>query len=89
MSDRDPTAAVLLEILPGFFVHTFGIGHIYQGRVGMGLFIMLSYWFLQAINGLLCLLLIGFVTAPLTWFFYLLAAPLNAADRRPALTRSY
>ena len=77
---KDNVAAVLLEVLPGIFLQTFGIGHIVQGRVGMGLFIMLSYWVLQGINALLTLVLVGFVTAPLTWLFYMVAAPLNAAD---------
>lgn len=77
---RDNTAAVLLEVLPGFFFQIFGIGHIAQGRVGMGLFIMLSYWGLQSINLFLCMFLIGFVTAPLTFVFYLVASAMNAAD---------
>ena len=80
LTKRDPTAAVLLEALPGFFLQTFGIGHLYQGRVGMGLFIMLSYWCLQVVNALLTFLLIGFVTGPLTWLFYMVAAPINAAS---------
>ena len=71
---------VLLEVLPGLIFQTFGIGHIVQGRVGMGLFIMLSYWLLQAFNVLLMGILIGYVTAPLTWLFYMIAAPMNAAD---------
>ena len=77
---KENTAAVLLEAIPGFFLQTFGIGHLVQGRVGMGLFIMLSYWGLQAINMALMWVLIGWVTAPLTWLFYMFAAPLNAAD---------
>lgn len=77
---KENTAAVLLEVLPGVFLQTFGIGHITQGRVGMGLFIMLSYWTLQAINAALTTVLIGFLTAPLTFVFYLIAAPMNAAD---------
>ena len=80
LAHRDNTAAVLLELLPGLFLHTFGVGHIYQGRLGLGLFIMFSYWTLQAINAFLAIFLIGLVTAPLTWLFYLVAAPMNAAD---------
>lgn len=77
---RDNSTAVLLEVLFGFVFQTFGIGHIYQGRVGMGLFIMFSYWALQALNVFLTLFLIGLVTAPLTFLFYMVAAPMNAAD---------
>lgn len=75
--------AMALELLPGFFFQTFGIGHLYQGRIGMGLFIMLSYWALQTINVMLMMVLIGFVTAPLTWLFYMIAAPANAASPEP------
>lgn len=77
---QDNTVPVMLELLPGLLIQTFGIGHIAQGRVGMGLFIMLSYWIVQGINLLLMGLLIGFVTYPLTFLFYAIAAPLNAAD---------
>ncbi len=80
LAHRDNTSAVLLELFPGMFLHLFGLGHIYQGRVGLGLFIMLSYWVLQAINAFLAIFLIGLVTAPFTWMFYLVAAPMNAAD---------
>ncbi len=78
---KENTAAVLLEIIPGFFLQTFGIGHLAQGRVGMGLFIMGSYWLVQAFNlfVLTWLFGLGYVTAILTGAFYLIAAPLNAA----------
>ncbi len=71
---------VLLELIPGWF-QLFGIGHMFQGRFGMGLFIMFSYWGLQVINGFLTLLFgLGFVTGFLTWLFYMIAAPMNAND---------
>ncbi len=80
MARENQTLPVLAEALPGFFLQTFGIGHMVQGRFGMGLFIMLSYWTLQMINAFLCMFLIGFVTGPLTWLFYMIAAPMNASD---------
>lgn len=81
MSSRNNTmVAVGLEVVPGIFFQTFGVGHLYRGRVGTGLAIMLSYWFLQAINAALCAVLIGFVTAPLTWLAYMIAAPTNLLD---------
>lgn len=71
---------VLLELVPGW-LHVFGIGHIFQGRLGMGLFIMFSYWGLQVINGFLTLFFgLGFVTGFLTWLFYMVTAPMNAND---------
>ena len=71
---------VLLEVIPGW-MHVFGIGHIFQGRLGMGLFIMFSYWGLQVINAFLTLFFgLGFVTGFLTWLFYIISAPMNAND---------
>lgn len=84
-NDRETGIAVALEAIPGFFFQVFGLGHLYQGRVGMGLFIMLSYWALQAVNVGLMFLLIGFVTAPLTFLFYMVAAPMNVAGDAPRL----
>lgn len=74
-----PWGAILLELIPGWF-QVFGLGHLYQGRIAMGLGIMLSYWALQAINFALSFVFIGMLTAPLTWLFYMIAAPLNAKD---------
>lgn len=77
---QDPTVPVLLELGGGFFFHTFGVGHIAQGRVATGLTIMFSYWAIQTINALLCIVLIGLLTAPLTWLAYMIAAPMSAMD---------
>jgi len=70
---------VLLELIPGWF-QIFGVGHLYQGRIGMGVFIMVSYWLLQGINAFLTMFLIGFITGPLTWLFYMIASAQNAND---------
>ncbi|MDR2871357.1 MAG: hypothetical protein LBV45_02320 [Xanthomonadaceae bacterium] len=59
--------AVLLEILPGMFIQTFGIGHLYAGNVTTGLLFMFGYWLLAAINFLLCFIFIGFITWPISW----------------------
>lgn len=77
-----PWGPILLELIPGWF-QVFGLGHLYQGRIAMGLGIMVSYWLIQAINAALTMVLIGFVTGPLTWLFYMIAAPLNARDDDP------
>lgn len=82
--------AVLLEILPGFFFQTFGIGHMYAGNVGTGLLIMFGYWFLTFVNFLLCFLLIGFITWPLSFLATLLISSItasNAAARNSAAYR--
>ena len=76
--------AVLLEVLPGFFLQTFGIGNLYAGNVGVGLLFMFGYWFIQFINLLLCFVLIGFITMPLCFILAMVIAPIvasNAAQR--------
>jgi TM2 domain-containing membrane protein YozV len=77
---QDNTVPVLLELGGGFFFQTFGVGHIAQGRVATGVTIMFSYWALQFVNALLCMVLIGLVTAPLTWLAYMIAAPMNVVN---------
>ncbi len=79
--------AVLLEVLPGLFLQTFGIGHIYAGNVGVGLLFMFGYWFVQFINILLCFVLIGFLTGPLCFILAIIVSPLlasKAAERTNA-----
>jgi TM2 domain-containing membrane protein YozV len=76
--------AVLLEILPGFFFQTFGIGHMYAGNVGAGLAFMFGYWCIQFINFLLIFVLIGIITMPLTFILAMILSPIlasNAATR--------
>ncbi|MDT5270094.1 MAG: hypothetical protein QOH49_2280 [Acidobacteriota bacterium] len=76
--------AVLLEVLPGFFLQTFGIGQIYAGNVGTGLLFMFGYWFVQFINLLLCFVLIGIITGPLCFILAAVISPIlacKAAER--------
>jgi TM2 domain-containing membrane protein YozV len=77
---RSSGVAVLLEVLPGFFLQTFGIGHIYAGNVGVGLLFMFGYWFIQFINILLCFLIVGFFTLPLCWLAAMIISPIVAAN---------
>ncbi len=71
--------AVMLELLGGFFFQTFGIGHLYAGNLGVGLGLMFGYWVLTAINVMLCFLVVGFVTWPLTWLAFMILAPVTAS----------
>ncbi len=71
--------AALLEVGPGFFFQTFGIGHIYAGNVATGLFFLFGYWVLCFINFLLCFIFIGFVTWPLCWLIAMILSPILAA----------
>ena len=75
-----PDAAALLEVLPGLFLQTFGIGHIYAGNVATGLIIMFSYWAVAFVNFLLCFVFIGFITWPLCWVAALVISSLTAAN---------
>jgi TM2 domain-containing membrane protein YozV len=84
---KSSATAVLLEVLPGFFFQTFGIGHIYAGNVGTGLLFMFGYWFVQFVNLLLCFLIIGFITLPLCFVLAMVISPIlasNAAQRSAA-----
>ena len=72
--------AALLEVLPGLFLQTFGIGHMYAGNVGTGLIIMLGYWALTFVNILLCFVFIGFITWPLCWVAAMILSSLTAAN---------
>ncbi|MFT3755014.1 MAG: hypothetical protein QM769_03570 [Pseudoxanthomonas sp.] len=64
---KSGSTAALLEILPGLFFQTFGIGHFYAGNVATGLLFMFGYWALAFVNFLLCFVVIGFFTWPLCW----------------------
>jgi hypothetical protein len=74
--------AVSAELIPGFMFQTFGIGHILSGKPFKGFAIMVVYWGLQAFNALLIPLLIGLITAPLTWLGFMLLSPANLAATR-------
>ncbi len=67
---KDPTAAILLELLPALTIQTFGIGNIYAGNVLVGVLLMIGYWMSCAVNFLLCFIVIGFITWPLTWLAF-------------------
>ena len=72
--------AALLEVLPGFFIQTFGIGHLYAGNVGVGLLLMFGYWFIAFVNFLLCFIFIGIITWPLCWLAMMIISPITAAN---------
>lgn len=77
MNRQTSMVAVGLEVGPGVFLQTFGIGHLYAGKASTGLAIMISYWVLQAINVALMPFVIGWITFPLTFLIYMVMAPTN------------
>jgi hypothetical protein len=52
------------------FLQTFGIGNLYAGNLAFGVALMLGYWFASLVNLILCFVLIGFLTWPLTWLAF-------------------
>jgi TM2 domain-containing membrane protein YozV len=74
----------MLELLPGFFFQTFGIGNMYAGNVGAGVALMLGYWFLTGINIALCFVLVGFFTWPLTWIGAMIISSILASNAAKA-----
>lgn len=72
MSKRNTSmVAVGLEVGPGTLLGLFGIGHLYQGRYGAGLMIMVSYWLLQSlIYGLFGFGWLWLIGTTLTWLAY-------------------
>lgn len=81
----EPGIAILLELLPGLFLQTFGIGNIYAGNVTGGILMMIGYWLTCVLNFLLCFIFVGFITWPLTWIAFMIFCPIVAsgeANRR-------
>lgn len=53
---RDPILALLLELVGYVFV--LGLGHMYAGRVGRGIALMVGYWLYWGVAGLLFITLL-------------------------------
>jgi TM2 domain-containing membrane protein YozV len=80
---QESMVAVGLEVGPGTLLQTFGIGHLYAGKVGTGIAIMFAYWCLQAINAMLLPLGIGWITGALTWLAFVVLSPTNVLSSAP------
>lgn len=78
---KDVGLALILELVPGMWLQTFGIGNLYAGNIGWGLALMVGYWIAAAVNALLCLVLIGFITWPLTWCAFAVVSCWLAAQK--------
>lgn len=78
MNRNQTMFAVALEVAPGTFFGTFGIGHLYAGKVSTGAALMISYWILQAVNfALTGFFGLGVLTGALTWLGFVVFAPTN------------
>jgi hypothetical protein len=74
----------MLELLPGMFMQTFGIGHMYAGNAALGILFMFGYWFVFFANVLLLFVGIGFLTLPACWIMMMILSPIIAANSCPA-----
>lgn len=87
---KDPTAALLLELLPALTIQTFGIGNIYAGNILLGVLLMVGYWMTCVVNFLLCFIVIGIITWPLTWLAFAVGSSYlayqKAKSTRPSAT---
>jgi len=81
---KEVSTAVLLEVIPGLF-GIFGIGHMYLGRVGLGLLFLFGFWIISDINLLLSFVAVGLVTGPLCYVATLIISPIIAANYCKAL----
>lgn len=54
---KDPTTALLLELIG--YIGFLGIGHIYAGKTGRGIALMVAWWFYAIIAFILTFVLIG------------------------------
>jgi len=77
---RSATTAAVLEGGCGLFLQTFGVGHIFQGRVGLGLTLMVIYWIVQLLNIALIFVGVGLITFPLTLLASLMISPTIVAN---------
>lgn len=89
VSAKSPGVAVLLELVFGLTFQTFGVGNLYAGNIGVGLALMFGYWFASVVNFLLCFVLIGFVTWPLTWIAVVITACITAHGAAVAQNQRY
>jgi hypothetical protein len=76
----------VLEVLFGLFFAVFGIGHMYGGNVGTGLFLMFGWWLFVLANVVLAFATCGawffvaVILIPACWFVMLIVSPMMAAS---------
>lgn len=86
---KDVGIALILELVPGMFLQTFGIGNLYAGNIGWGLALMIGYWIAAAVNTVLLFVLIGFITWPLTWCAFAAVSCFLAAQKAKSTQTGY
>ncbi len=52
------TTSMVLEIVFGFFT-LMGVGHVYTGRVGLGILLMIGWWIFIGVSGFISTLTLG------------------------------
>lgn len=63
-SAKDPSTAMILELLLGFFGFL-GIGHLYAGRTTTGIVLLLGWWAFLFVEAILMVIVVGFCLLPL------------------------
>ena len=83
MNRNQSMVAVGLEVAPGTLFQTFGIGHLYAGKVVTGLALMIGYWVAQAINvALTGFFGLGFITGILTYLGFMVFSTTNLLESK-------
>jgi hypothetical protein len=86
MPARSGGTAAVLEVVFGLFFQTFGVGHMFAGHVGTGLFVMFGWWGFLFVNVALAFLTCGFwgylalIIVPACWFMLMILSPLLASS---------
>ncbi len=76
---KDPSAGLLIELLPGLFGFL-GIGYLWAGETVLGIALLLGYWAFWSIVAVITILSFGLLLCFLPFFILLyLAAPIASA----------
>ena len=68
---KDPIVALLLELIG--YLGFLGIGHIWAGKVGRGIGLMVGYWVYWMVSVVLMIVLVGCLLLPLGFIFPILS----------------
>ena len=68
---------MLLELLPGLCIQTFGIGHIYAGNTGLGIGFLVGFWAIVLANvALIFFCGVGLIVWPICWIIFMILSPI-------------
>lgn len=74
--EKSLALAMLLELLPGLCIQTFGIGHIYAGNTGVGIGFLVGFWAIVLANiALIFFCGVGLIIWPVCWIIFMIVSP--------------